>query len=456
VTDFNGHQMTIGSTADGLPNSVALGSTGDTISTTYDNTDNPSAIALKNSSSTLQSFTYSDAPADTLLSETDTPSSSGSPADYTYDARARVTSMTPGTGTAMDYSFDASSNLATLPTGATGIYNDAGELTSSTLSGTTTSYTYNADGEQLTSIQGSTTESSGTWNGAQELATYSNSAANMTAATYNGNGLRASTTITPSGGSAVSQNYVWNTVPQAAQLLMDSTNAYIYDGGTAPVEQVSLSTGTITYLVTDALGSVRGTVNSSGSLTGTTSYDAWGSPETTGGLTTTTPFGYAGTYCDPDGLLYLINRYYNPATGQFSSIDPDVAQTLAPYSYANGNPISNNDPTGLNACTRRIHTSWWRRGFSLYLPDCFAYGGAAAVGGVGALAWIIFVGILPVDWPIAATAAAFVTAIGAVLAGWAGICDIFGPGNGVRFSWTFIGRGGFNAWWKGYPTFGCW
>jgi RHS repeat-associated protein len=78
-----------------------------------------------------------------------------------------------------------------------------------------------------------------------------------------------------------------------------------------------------------------------------TSYDAWGNPQTTGGLTADTPFGYAGAYTDPDGLLYLINRYYNPATGQFLSVDPDVATTGEPYGYAGGNPVDNTDSDGL-------------------------------------------------------------------------------------------------------------
>jgi trimeric autotransporter adhesin len=360
VTDFNGHQITIGSTADGLQDSVGLGSSGDTITTSYDPADNPSAIALKNSSATLQSFTYSDSPAGTILSETDTPTSSGSPADYTYDARGRVTSMTPGTGAAKDYSFDASGNLTTLPTGATvssNGYNDAEELTSSALSGTTTTYTYNADGEQIGSAQGSTTVSSATWNGAQELATYDNSAADMTAAIYNGDGLRASDTI---GGT--SQDFVWN----GDNLLMDGTSAYIYAGGQAPAEQVNLSAGTITYLVTDSLGSVRGTVSSTGVLTGTTSYDAWGNPATAGGLTATTPFGYAGAYTDHTGLLYLINRYYDPATGQFTSVDPDLSQTLQPYGYTDGDPVTDTDPTGLedvlgdHATCENVHDGKWK------------------------------------------------------------------------------------------------
>jgi len=348
ATDFNGNTITIGNTADGQPDSVALGSTGDTITTTYDSTGAPLVIALKNSSSTLQSFTYSAAPAGNILSETDTPTSSLSPAVYTYDAKGRVTSMTPGGGATLNYGFDASSDLTTTPTGASAAYDKAGELTSSTLSGTTTDYTYNADGQRLTAKQGSSTLASGTWNGAGQLTTYSNNAANMTSATYDGNGMRASTTITPSGQSAVSQEYVWNTVPQIPQMIMDSSSAYIYGPGLAPAEQVSLTTGAITYLVTDVLGSARGTVNSIGALTAATTYDAWGNPETTGGLTATTPFGYADGYTDPGRLIYLINRYYDPATGQFISVDPLISHTLQPYGYANGDPVNGTDPTGQN------------------------------------------------------------------------------------------------------------
>jgi RHS repeat-associated protein len=264
---------------------------------------------------------------------------------YTYDAKGRVTSMTPGSGPTLSYGFDPSGNLTTLPSGATAAsgYDHAGELTSSALSGTTTSYAYNADGQRLTAKQGSATITSGTWNGAAQLTAYSDPAASMTSATYDGEGMRASTAITPSGGSSVSQGYVWS----GNQLLMDSVNAYIYTTGQTPAEQVNLTTGTPTYLVADSLGSVRGTVNSSGTLTGTTGYDAWGNPQTPGGLTGQTPFGYAGGYTDTTGLIYLINRYYDPTTGQFTSLDPQVDQTLQPYDYAAGNPVSGTDPTGL-------------------------------------------------------------------------------------------------------------
>jgi RHS repeat-associated protein len=297
----------------------------------------------------LLGFSYTDAPSGAILAETDTPSSPQSPADYTYDSQSRVTSMTPGSGSTLNYGFDASANLTTLPPGATGTYDHAGELTSSVLSGTTTSYTYDADGERLSAKQGSTTIASGTWNGAGELTSYSNTAANMSSATYDGDGLRTSETSTPSGGSQTTQNFLWNTISAVPNLLMDSTNAYIFAGSGTPAEQVNLSTGTIVYLVADSLGSVRGAVASSGSLSGSVDYDAWGNPETAGGLGSYTPFGFAGAYTDLSGMVYLIGRYYDPQTGQFLSVDPKVQETQQAYIYASNNPVNMLDPNGLNS-----------------------------------------------------------------------------------------------------------
>jgi RHS repeat-associated protein len=291
--------------------------------------------------------------------------------------------MTPGSGGTQNYSFDASSNLTGLPAGGTGTYDKAGELTSATQSGNTTSYTYNADGERLTSTQGSSTVSSGSWNGAGQLSSYTSSAGTMTAARYNGDGQRATATATTTttGTGTGTQQFVWDTVTAVPQALMDSQNAYIYCGGLAPAEQVNLTTGTVTYLVADSLGSVRGTVSASGSLTGTTSYDAWGNSETTGGLTATTPFGYAGGYTDPTGLIYLVNRYYDPQTGQFTSVDPAIAQTVQPYAYANGNPVSYTDPSG--AC------NWWCEGFSWSAAGIVGglCGALTAEDGLGWICW---------------------------------------------------------------------
>jgi RHS repeat-associated protein len=176
---------------------------------------------------------------------------------------------------------------------------------------------------------------------------------------------------------------------------MDSQNAYIYEGGQAPAEQVSLTSGSITYLITDYLGSVRGIINSSGAVSGTTSYDAWGNPETSNGLTSSTPFGYAGGYTDDSGLMYLINRYYQPSTGQFISIDPEISQTLEPYSYADDDPIRNSDPDGNWWCWavgryKYCYATYSQHRTKIFLDELHAVAdgaaGAAAILGAAAIA----------------------------------------------------------------------
>jgi hypothetical protein len=39
-------------------------------------------------------------------------------------------------------------------------------------------------------------------------------------------------------------------------------------------------------------------------------------------------------------------RYYDPATAQFLTVDPDVATTLSPYGYVAADPLNGADPTG--------------------------------------------------------------------------------------------------------------
>jgi RHS repeat-associated protein len=53
---------------------------------------------------------------------------------------------------------------------------------------------------------------------------------------------------------------------------------------------------------------------------------------------------------DQSGLLHRRNRYYDPATGQFTQIDPiGLAGGLNLYGFANGDPVNYSDPFGLRA-----------------------------------------------------------------------------------------------------------
>ena len=42
-----------------------------------------------------------------------------------------------------------------------------------------------------------------------------------------------------------------------------------------------------------------------------------------------------------------VNRYYDPSTDQFLSVDPDVAETGQPYAFTGDDPLNETDPLGL-------------------------------------------------------------------------------------------------------------
>ncbi|HEU4885344.1 MAG TPA: polymorphic toxin type 47 domain-containing protein, partial [Longimicrobium sp.] len=53
---------------------------------------------------------------------------------------------------------------------------------------------------------------------------------------------------------------------------------------------------------------------------------------------------------DAGGQMYMRNRYYDPATGQFTQTDPiGIAGGLNTYGYAGGDPVSYDDPYGLSS-----------------------------------------------------------------------------------------------------------
>ena len=51
---------------------------------------------------------------------------------------------------------------------------------------------------------------------------------------------------------------------------------------------------------------------------------------------------------DASGQMYMRNRYYDPATGQFTQADPiGLAGGLNTFGFADGDPVTYSDPYGL-------------------------------------------------------------------------------------------------------------
>jgi RHS repeat-associated protein len=101
----------------------------------------------------------------------------------------------------------------------------------------------------------------------------------------------------------------------------------------------------------DGAGTVRLLTDSTGTVTDTYDYDAWGNTVNTTGSTPNV-YLYRGEQYDSDlNLYYLRARYLNPLSGRFLGRDPAAGQTKTPatlhkYLYAGGNPVSAIDPSG--------------------------------------------------------------------------------------------------------------
>jgi RHS repeat-associated protein len=100
------------------------------------------------------------------------------------------------------------------------------------------------------------------------------------------------------------------------------------------------------WYLTDHLNSIRAVLNSSGGVTASVAYDAYGN------LTTAAAPGlydWTGREFDVEtGLYYNRARYYEPGTGRWISQDPmgfDAGDSNL-YRYAANNPLSNTDPSG--------------------------------------------------------------------------------------------------------------
>jgi RHS repeat-associated protein len=162
--------------------------------------------------------------------------------------------------------------------------------------------------------------------------------------------------------------------PQVVEELQGGvvTRQYTYGLQRIDENQPIANVWTVSFYGYDGGGNVRQLTSSSGAVTDTYEYDAFGNALVTTG-STPNEFLYRGEQYDSDlGLYYLRARYYNPLTGSFMSRDPeDHALTdvreVHKYLYAGGDPVNGIDPNGRGGLEHAVIL------FALYVAADTAY-----------------------------------------------------------------------------------
>ena len=121
---------------------------------------------------------------------------------------------------------------------------------------------------------------------------------------------------------------------------------YIYGNGKKLASKDAL--GTVNYLHSDYLGSLRVITNSSGSAIWNRNFYPFG--EEAYAYSTGNEYKFTGKEWDEESdLYYSWHRYYDPEIGRFTQVDPLWSQYpgLTSYQYCANNPLKFVDPTGL-------------------------------------------------------------------------------------------------------------
>jgi RHS repeat-associated protein len=223
----------------------------------------------------------------------------------------------------------------------------------STLSGVNSggTFSYNTDDELSTDVydnNGDTTHSganSFSYDSENHLMGMNGGAVTLL---YDGDGNRVAKTV----GSVTTRYLVDDLNPTGYPQVVDElvggavTRQYTYGLDRISENQFVGGAWTPSFYGVDGGGSVRQLTNSSGTVTDTYEYDAFGNKVNSTG-TTPNNYLYRGEQYDTDlSLYYLRARYYNPVTGRFLNVDPLAGRGQRRYEYAGANPVDGSDPSG--------------------------------------------------------------------------------------------------------------
>jgi RHS repeat-associated protein len=168
---------------------------------------------------------------------------------------------------------------------------------------------------------------------------------------YDGHGRRVLKWSAGLGATRYQYGLAGQLLHQHAAARQESTD-YLYLGGrlvaTHVYQHAKAGRQTITYQHTDTLGSPVATTDQAGRVIDRTQWEPFGAAV---GKPNVDGVGYTGHVMDSGtGLTYMQQRYYDPTTGRFLSVDPVVARSKGDnfnrYAYAFSNPYTVIDPDG--------------------------------------------------------------------------------------------------------------
>ena len=172
-------------------------------------------------------------------------------------------------------------------------------------------------------------------------------AQNLTATlvyTYNADGLRVAQAQSVSSVQSV-DTFTWDWATPVPELLSDGESLYLIGYDTLGWQNGD----DWTFVLPDALGSVRQETDAAGAVTAVREWSPYG--EELGGAQT--GLGFTGEWYDANvGLTYLRARWYDGTMGRFTSQDlwkgdNSRPQSLNGWIYVVGNPVNLTDPSGL-------------------------------------------------------------------------------------------------------------
>jgi RHS repeat-associated protein len=237
---------------------------------------------------------------------------------FTYDANDRITN----TG----YVYDANGSTTTDPNG-TYVYDSLGRMTQATVNGITTSYVYDGDGNKV-----------------------SQTVSNGTTTNY-----------------LIDSNNLTDSAQVIDELQGGSVNrTYTYGISRIAEDQFNGSTWNVSYYGYDGQGSVRLLMNSTGTITDTYDYDAFGKliNQTHIGSATPNVYQFDGEQSDASSGFYNLRaRWMNPGVGRFQTMDDyegdqEDPLSLHKYVFASNNPENKSDPSGNDVADSEPGVLW--------------------------------------------------------------------------------------------------